>query len=286
MKVLIGGNTMHDKAFWHGILENKGKVPKGASQTELTTELLSYLHSPDPELRDEFAYQILAHWIMSGDYDNETLADFLDTWLDDLQIGLGEIGTDTVLIRSFASLMLSILVYYDMKQSWLSEGDYERLFATTCAYFIAEKDLRSYDSEKGWYHTTAHTADVLKFLARDKKSTTEHLQKILDSIVTKLTQPQEHIYTHGEDERIALVILEIVKRGLLDETVYIQWLADLMIVKDKLKPAITLDEPAFGAVQNVTHFLRALYFTLTKHRADVKDVGKLEYKVFEILIKD
>lgn len=274
---------MHDKAFWQNILENKGAVPENTSQAELTTELLGYLHSPDPEWRDKFAYQLLGHWIMSGDYDTETLTGFLDRWLTDLQVGLGETGTDTVLIRSFASLMLSILVYYDVTQSWLSENDYGRLFDATCAYFVAEKDLRGYDSEKGWYHATAHTADVLKFLARDEKSTDKHLQKILDSIVTKLTKPQKHIYTHGEDERIALVVLEIVKRGLLDETTYTQWLDDLMTVKDKLKPAITLDEPAFGAVQNVTHFLRALYFTLTKHRADVKDIGKLEYKIFEIL---
>lgn len=274
---------MHDKRFWHSILENKGAVPEDASQSELTTELLSYLHSPDPELRDEFGYQILAHWIMSGDYDTKTLIGFLNQWVADLQVGLGETETDTVLIRSFASLMLSILVYYDMKQSWLSEDDYTHLFDATCTYFIAEKDLRDYDSKKGWVHATAHTADVLKFLARDEKSTGKHLQKILDSIVTKLTQPQKHIYTHGEDERIALVVLDIVKRGLLDETVYTQWLTDLMTVKDKLKPTITLDKPAFGAVQNVTHFLWALYFTLTKHRANVKDVGKLEYKIFEIL---
>lgn len=276
---------MHDKAFWQSILENKGAVPDGVSQADLSTELLSYLGSPDPVLRDEFGYQILAHWILSGDYDSATLKDFLDTWLTDLQTGLDEIGTDSVLTRSFAALMLSILVYHDIKASTLSDNDYDRLFDASTAYFIAEKDLRGYDSEKGWLHATAHTADVLKFLARNEKSDKIRLQTLLDTIAEKLSTPQKHIYTHGEDERMALVILDVVKRGLIAEKEYADWLTKLVVVKDNLKPAIALDEAGFGAVQNVTHFLRALYFTLTKNRAEIQDIGKLEYQVFEILQK-
>src|SRR5690606_29418698 len=134
-----------------------------------------------------------------------------DRWLNDLKTGLGESSTDTVLTRSFSALMLSILVYYDIKQSWLSKENYDRLYHEIIAYFIAEQDLRGYDSEKGWHHATAHTADVLKFLARDEKSNAGHLQGILDAVATKLTQAQKHIYTHGEDERIALVVLDVVK---------------------------------------------------------------------------
>ena len=274
---------MHDKTFWKNILENKGTVPEGVSQVDLTTELLDYLHSPDPELRDEFGYQILAHWILSGDYDKQTLKSFLDRWLSDLQTGLGEIGTDSVLTRSFSALMLSILVYYDIKQSWLSNEDYQRLYDGITTYFIAEQDLRGYDSDKGWHHAIAHTADVFKFLARNDKSNARHLQSILDTVATRLTQAQKHIYTHGEDERIALVILDVVKRDLLEDEVYKQWLTKLVAVKEKLKPAITLDEEAFGAVQNVTHFLRALYFTLSKHQAESKRAGNLAYQIFEIL---
>lgn len=276
---------MHDKTFWKNILENKGEIPEGASQADLTAELLEYLRSPDPKLRDEFAYQILAHWIISGVYDEATLKGFLDRWLNDLKTGLGESGTDSVLTRSFSALMLSILVYYDIKQSWLPKENYEGLYNEIISYFIAEKDLRGYDSEKGWYHATAHTADVLKFLARNEKSDTTHLQGILDTLALKLTQAQKHIYTHGEDERIALVVLDVVKRDLLDDGVYSQWLARLVSVKEQLKPAIVLDEEAFAAVQNVTHFLRALYFTLSKHQKTSEPAGKLAYQVFALLSK-
>lgn len=275
---------MHDKAFWKNILENDGKIPDGIKQADLTSELLDYLRSPDPQLRDEFAYQLLTHWIIGGNYNNETLNTFLDRWLADLQTGLGEAGTDSVLIRSFAALMLSILVFYDIKQSWLTPQKYRQLLDGVINYFLNEKDLCGYDSEKGWLHATAHTADALKFLARNQKSDKATLQRILDVLAEKITHPQPIIYTHGEDDRLALVILDVVKRGLIETEPFKKWLTQLVTVKDQLKPGIVLDEEAYGAVQNTRNFMRALHLTMAKNRAEVPQAGAIEYALYEQLL--
>lgn len=274
---------MTNTDFWEAILKNEGKLTENESLSERTEELLEFLRSPNPQLRDEFGYQILTEWILDGKYDDRQLRGFMDRWLGDLKTGLGEVGTDSVLIRSFAVLMLSILVYHDSKSPWLVDSDYQRVVDGTLDYFLAERDLRGYDSDKGWLHATAHTADVLKFLARNEKSEKATLQQILDSIAIKLTHPQRLIYVYGEDERLAATVLDVVKRELISEAEYSAWLDKLLTAKENFKPALILDEAGFGAIQNVQHFLQALYFTLAKHRAEVKDAGQLEYKVFEIL---
>lgn len=272
---------MHEKVFWQNILDNKGAIPEKTSLDELSEELLGYLRSPDPELRDKFAYQILAHWIMSGHYDEEKLRQFLNLWLDDLQTGLGEQNTNNILIRSFAALMLAILVYRDMQESWLSEDDFKRLFDAIIDYFQSEQDLRDYDTEKGWIHATAHTADVLKFLARNPKIDADDLEKILAAIVAKVTHSQAVIFTHNEDERIAMIVLDVLKREKLSRKSLKAWLKKFIELENGMT-GTQLDPTVYGAYQNTKHFLQALYFKLAFNQ-DIPEANELEYAIYEML---
>src|SRR5688500_8368610 len=80
--------TMHDKNFWHAILKNDGEIPVGEALDALTAELLDFMRSPDPELRDTFGYQLLTHYTMSGAYSEDALREFMERWLSDLNTGL------------------------------------------------------------------------------------------------------------------------------------------------------------------------------------------------------
>ena len=53
----------HDRSFWSGIAKNRFEVPAGESADALVLELSALLGSPDPQLRDDFAYSIAAAWI-------------------------------------------------------------------------------------------------------------------------------------------------------------------------------------------------------------------------------
>jgi len=48
-----------EKQFWKAIQDNECKIPDGHTVNSLTPELLSFLGSTDPELRDDLAYAIL-----------------------------------------------------------------------------------------------------------------------------------------------------------------------------------------------------------------------------------
>jgi hypothetical protein len=126
---------MHDKNFWHAIIKNDGAIPAGESLADLTKELLDFMRSPDPVLRDTFGYQLLTHFIMSGQYSADDLRGFMQRWLADLETGLGESGNDSVITRSFAALMLGILVYRDMKEAFLSTDEIATLVDEALDFF-------------------------------------------------------------------------------------------------------------------------------------------------------
>ena len=87
-----------------------------------------------------------------------------------LRAGIGEAGTDTVLLRSFSALDLSILAALELQDPALDDSGYRGLLDDALAYLAAERDLRGIDPRVGWIHATAHTADLLKFLARIRGS--------------------------------------------------------------------------------------------------------------------
>src|SRR5204863_453162 len=75
------GAVQHDRSFWAGIAKNRYEVPPGESADALVRELSDFLGSPDPELRDDFAYSIAAAWIYRDRRVSEkTLHELLKTW--------------------------------------------------------------------------------------------------------------------------------------------------------------------------------------------------------------
>ena len=86
-----------------------------------------------------------------------------------LRKGIGAIGTDGVLLRSFSALTLSVVAARDSEAPFLSAEEYATLLDAALAYFHDERDTRGFDAAKGWMHSAAHTSDLLKFLARNPR---------------------------------------------------------------------------------------------------------------------
>jgi hypothetical protein len=252
-----------DKTFWQSIVESDYKVPDGYTVRDLTPELLTFLRSTDIDVRDPFGYTILTLWIVRDrHYAPDDLRAFRDEWITNLEKGIGENGTDSVFLRSFSILMLSILVYRDNQESFLAQEEIKTLVEKTLWYLAAEQDLRGYTDDKGWAHSVAHTADALKFLARNPLSDAADHQKMLDALVDKLTLPITTIYVHSEDERLVSAVIDILKRTTIDLEAwngsinrFAAWKADWP-EGDDFKPT------THASWLNAKNFLRSLYFRL------------------------
>lgn len=253
-----------DKVFWKQIAENDYEVPEGHDLLDLTEELLGYLGNPDPELRDVIAYRTFHQWINKQKvYTPEILRSMRDILIDNLFVGLRQDDKDTVLLRSFSALVLSLIVYYDTQDPFLDQDEFDDMLDAVLRYFEAEYDLRGFDPQLGWVHALAHSADLLKFMVRNKKTVDENHEFILQSIANKLLTSTDKIFVHDEDERLALTALEIIRRGEMDFEAIVAILHQFEAwKKHNLSPEF--DPKLFATHQNIKHFLRSWYFQVTK----------------------
>jgi Protein of unknown function (DUF2785) len=264
-----GEEEARDAAFWQRIVDTHYAVPEGESPPALMAELTGLLGSPDPKARDTFGYGIAAAWIYRdtklSPVELRSLA--LD-WAANLQRGLGSRGTDDVLRRSFSALDLSLLAALDLKQPFLAQADFDRLLSAALAYLAGEKDLRAYDERKGWIHATAHTADLLKFLARNDKLVVLDQQHIVEALEAKL-RDADVAFTHGEDERVASALATLVTRPDAPPTLLDSWLGRLAKAGAELWRNEPLVDPGeYRSVQNQENTLKNLHVILSVRAID------------------
>lgn len=264
--------TFMDKTFWQRIISNENAVPIGYTVAALTPELLSYLGSPDPELRDETAYTILDAWINRGYYSHADLWEIAIALLNNLTIGLGEQLSDTIFLRSFSILILTEIVYNDLTHPSLSEIEVRQLLEQTLTYFKAEQDLRGFDSEKGWIHAVAHAADFFFVLAQHSNVTVSDLERIMNALVEKITAPVAHVYLYGEEERLARTVMGVLQRDLLKLPFLNKWLEHLVHPSGRIAWSESFESGKLMEVvrsraetcarHNTRTFLYSLYFQL------------------------
>lgn len=250
----------HPKSFWTSIAQQKSALPPGESAPALAAELVAALGSPDPEMRDDLAYSILTSWIYTqkllGADDVRTI---MRTLQANLKVGLGAPESDAVLLRSFSALMLSVIASRDNADPFLTPEEYQTLLDGALAYFRDERDLRGFDEKKGWMHSAAHTADLLKFLARNPKLRPVDQARILTALTAK-NRDAATPFVQGEDERMARVVISIVRRPDFDRTAFTVWL------EAATSAAVFPREPAAASLraqQNTKRFLSSLWSSLS-----------------------
>jgi hypothetical protein len=252
--------TAHGKEFWRAIVKAGYAVPPNEQIMPLARELSAMLASPDPELRDEFGYSILAAWIFEKRLiEPAPLRELIAEWTKNLDAGIGSTDTDAVFRRSFSALMLSVAVARDNAAPYLDAAEVKTLLAAALAYLAREKDVRGYDAAKGWMHSAAHTADLVKFLARSRHLPAGAQREILDAIAEKVRDAPV-VYTFGEDQRFARAVLSIVNRADFDREVFDAWVGRVT----PLWPKTPRPDAAVVRVnQNLANLLAKLYIVLS-----------------------
>ena len=282
---LIGGLT-GTAAFGFARAEGRGKpfwlalakdcaVPTGDSAFGLVSEAVSFLGSPDTEWRDDVGYGVVASCVYQKKrLKPEERRELVGRLADNLRRGIGETGTDGVLLRSFSALDLSIFAALENADPALDDAGYRRLLDDALAYLRDERDLRGLEPRVGWIHATAHTADLLKFLARDPRFTSADQQRLLDAAWAKMTAPGTPVFTHAEDERLAAALASVVRRADFDAARLDPWLARFVALEKQVWSKAPPDPPILDASQNARNLLRSLYVLLSQPSPGTAGQGK------------
>lgn len=254
---------------WRAIAANGYVVPAGESPLQLLLELSTHFGSPSSELRDELGYGISAAWIARAQLlDDEERTSLAQAWSDNLHHGRDASREDPdtrdhdVLLRSFSALGLSLLAADDLQHPFLDREAFDTLLAEALDYLAAETDLRGWVDELGWVHATAHTADLLKFLARNDKLTPQQQGEILHAIANRLATTDGVVFVHGEQERLARAVISLLAREDFEQAAFESFLEALSRINGRQAPEF--DPELYAAAENVRQSMRCVIVSLDR----------------------
>jgi hypothetical protein len=249
--------------FWLELAKDCA-VPVGESASGLVSEAVSFLGSPDSAWRDDVGYGVVAACVYQKKLltleERRALVARLST---NLRRGIGEAGTDSVLLRSFSALDLSVLAALEDVEPTLDAAGYRKLLDDALAYLRDERDLRGLEPRVGWIHATAHTADLLKLLARDPRFAPADQARLLEAAWSKMTAPGTPVFTHAEDERLAATLVSAARRPDFDPAILDSWLARFAALEKTVWKKAPPDPATLDASQNARNLLRSLYVLLS-----------------------
>ena len=193
----------------------------------LALEATTLLGSTDETMRDEIAYQAFVAWV----YRDERLTPLE---LNQLRVvlannavyRLGSGAGDSLFLRSFSILVLSVLAAEDLKTTFLDATAFNDLVDLGVRSLGEERDLRGYVPHKGWGHATAHCADLLKFLARSPRLTRERQARIVEAIARRLRTAGQ-VFIWGEDGRLAYALAALAHRADADPGPFDAWFNEI-----------------------------------------------------------
>lgn len=248
-----------DKPFWHSVKKNNYTLPTGYALLPLTEELFSYLGSTDPELRDIIGFFVFKNWIKQGLYSTDDLRGFIPRLIANLKIGIGETEGDFAFLRSFSAVWLAVIVDYDIKRPGLKDEEMTLIKEAAFTYFAAERDLRGYDSVKGWVHAIDHAASLLSALACSPHTDANDHIKTLNHLAAKLKDSAHWIYIYDEDDCLAKPAVDVFARGTLSVDQVRDWLA---VLSADWNDAFR-DEGRARAFFNGRNFLRSIFWQMS-----------------------
>lgn len=256
------------KPFWLA-LAGECTVPAGESVAGLVREAIGLLGSPDPVWRDDVGYGVMVSCVYRGrQLDAAQRREVIGTLSANLRRGIGDAGTDTVLLRSFSALDLSILAALELQDPALDDAGYRRLLDDALAYLRDERDLRGIDPGVGWVHATAHTADLLKFLARDPRFAAADHGRLLDAAWVRMTTPGAPVFTHAEDERLAAALLSVASRADFKPASLEPWLERFVALEKSVWQNSPPETATLDTAQNARNLLRSLHLLLAMPQPD------------------
>ena len=132
-------------------------------------------------------------------------------------------------------------------------------------------------------HAAGHTADLLKFLARNPRLAVGDQPRLLDAVARKCAAFGE-VFVWGEDERLAQVVRSVARRADLDRAAFEGWLA---VFPEQHKAlwvsAPAIEVPRYVAAQNVKAVLRAAHTALAMDSGPEPATEWAEAKLLETL---
>ncbi|MGN6794668.1 MAG: DUF2785 domain-containing protein [Streptosporangiaceae bacterium] len=231
---------------WREVLARDCAVPADTPLAELTDELVTMLAAPEPAVRDDVAYLVLALWTGRGVLDGQLarLGGLL----------AGRISAGPIYQRSFAAMSLSWVILRDATTAELTDGHILGWLDTFASWWVGETDLRGWDADLGWLHAIAHGADLLRAFGRSPRLAGQELSSMLELAVDRLLAEHGYLWADGEDDRLGYALASVLTRPELSPANATRWLTR---IREAIESGAPGPVPAWAA--NTLRTLGSLY---------------------------
>ncbi len=191
---------------------------------QLLMQLMNCLASPDPELRDELAYTGISQWLR----ENSFTPDVYLTLFNRLVSVLTQTVDDAYgVYQPFAALMFAEVVRVDRKTPYLTAQQRQQAVDVITEYFSQIDDYRGFDTQVGWRHNVAHSADVMLQLALNPAVNQAQLEQMLAALKPQVVAKNNHFYVYGEPKRMAMPLVYLFLRDGLSIEQWQAWLSEV-----------------------------------------------------------
>jgi hypothetical protein len=234
-------------------------MPDATRRDALARGMIACLASPDPELRDGLAFELLSAWMRGQQLSELLVAEVghrLLPWI-------APSAADSLgFAKPFAALVLSEVARVDRLRPFLTQAERSAFLMGGVTYLASISDYRGFDSVSGWRHGVAHAADLLMQLALNPALGAAEHQRILDAVATQVAPPGQ-FYVYGEGARLARPVVFIARRGTLKDAQWRSWLGRL-VTPGRFPDwgAALATQEGLARRQDLSVFLLALYYDL------------------------
>ena len=182
--------------------------------------LVDCLASPDPGMRDQFAYTRLVSLLRDQRPAHGQL-EFLWDKVNQLLQQPDPVGV----AHPFAVLVLAELARTDRIEAWMNDTQRQDLVDTAANYLESVSDYRGFDPQVGWRHGVAHGADLAMQLTLNPALGRAQQLQLLQAIGQQVAPA--HAYRFGEPARLARPVLFIASRDEIAQNDWQAWFAAL-----------------------------------------------------------
>ncbi|MBU7447819.1 MULTISPECIES: DUF2785 domain-containing protein [Lactiplantibacillus] len=176
-----------------------------AISDEQIRQLMAHIGSRNPRVRDQGVYYLLNEALQQQVLTTQQLGDIFDQLIQDdvLFAHIDEPQNDAVYQRSFAVLLLSVLLYADHAGlAFMTPARLELIVTQMTAYILLEQDTRGFVGTTGWAHAYTHIGNILDELADESELARADKLLLLAALMSRyqtLTTP----LIFGEPERLS-----------------------------------------------------------------------------------
>ncbi|MCL1701692.1 DUF2785 domain-containing protein [Lysinibacillus sp. Bpr_S20] len=224
----------------------------------LIQSMMLHIGSLDSELRDNLIYGSFYELIHEKNLlEHSLLTELLEECLNNLLCkGIEESESDLVFTRTFTSLLITLILYRDNADDFLSQQKISDCKDKVLAYLSAETDVRGYVPGKGWAHSVAHMADAIDELVKNPKLNEAYYSEIVSALYNAILQ-EKYAFIHNEDERILVPIFTMLEQGLQEQEI-IKLLQQLPTILNVKKEQLDVQHHRI-LVFNCKSFMKSFY---------------------------